>query len=156
MIKGFKIFLKNNKNFNLILSGEKKNNYSNVVSLIKKLNISKNVKIVGHVNLNKLISLYDNSFAVIYSAFSGPENLPPMEALARKKILLNSNYPGAKEQLKNLPIYFNPNSPQDISRSMLKSLKLKYSTKNKNIEKYLKSKNSTHYVKNLITELMKI
>lgn len=156
LIKGFKIFLKYNKNFNLILSGEKENNYSNVVTLINKLNISKNVKIVGHVNLNKLISLYDNCFAVIYPAFSGPENLPPMEALARKKILINSNYPGAKEQLKNFPIYFNPNSPQDISRSMLKSLKIKFSTKNKNIEKYLKSKYSAHYVKNLIVELMKI
>ena len=156
LIKGFKLFLKNNKNFNLILSGNKSNNYSKVVDLIEKLNISNKVKIVGHVNLNRLISLYDNCYAVIYASFSGPENLPPMEALARKKILLNSIYPGAKEQLENFPIYFNPSSPQDIAKSMLKSLRTKLSTKNQKIEKYLKSKYSNHYVKNLIIELMKV
>lgn len=156
LIKGFKLFLENNKSYSLILSGDKKNNHSKIVDLIKKLNISNKVKIVGHVNINKLISLYDNCFAVIYASFSGPENLPPMEALARKKILLNSNYPGAKEQLENFPIYFNPSSPQDIARSMLKSLRTKLSTKNKKIEKYLKSKYSTHYVKKLIIELMKV
>jgi len=156
LIKGFKIFLKSNEDFSLILSGDKKNNYSRVVALIKKLNISNKVKIVGHVNFKKLISLYDNCFAVIYASFSGPENLPPMEALARKKILLNSNYPGAKEQLKNFPIYFNPNSSKDIARSMLKSLRSNSLTKNNNLQSYLKSKYSTHYIKNLIVELMKV
>ena len=121
MVKGFKIFLKNNKDYYLILSGEKENNYSSLVSLINRLNISDKIKIVGHVNLNKLISLYDNCYGVIYPSFSGPENLPPIEALARKKILLNSIYPGAKEQLKNFPIYFNPKSPKGIAEAMEKS-----------------------------------
>ncbi|MDA7465979.1 glycosyltransferase [Candidatus Pelagibacter ubique] len=156
LIKGFALFLKNNKNYNLILSGAKENNYNHVISLIKKLNISNKVKIVGHVSLNRLISLYDNCFATIYASFSGPENLPPMEALARKKNLINSVYPGAKEQLKKFPIYFNPKSPKDIAKAMLKSLKKKSLTKNKKIDNYLRSKFSTLYIKNLIKELIKI
>ena len=156
LIKGFAIFLKNNKNYNLILSGTKENNYNHVINLIKKLNISNKVKIVGHVSLNRLISLYDNCFATIYAAFSGPENLPPMEALARKKNLINSIYPGAKEQLKKFPIYFNPKSPKGIAKAMLKSLKKESLKKNKKIDNYLKSKFSTLYIKNLIKELTKI
>lgn len=156
LIKGFKIFLRNNKNYNLILSGAKKNNYSSVISLIKQLNISNKIKIEGHVSLNKLISLYDNCFGVIYASFSGPENLPPMEALARKKILLNSIYPGAKEQLKNFPIYFNPKSPNDIAKAMTKSLMKKSLIENKKIDKYLKLKDSKLYIKNLIKKLINV
>ena len=103
--------------------------------------------------MNELISLYDDCFAVIYGSFSGPENLPPIEALARKKTLINSNYPGAKEQLKDFPIYFNPKSPKDIASSMQKSLKKKSFEKSKKIKKYLRSKYSKIYINNLIKEL---
>ena len=108
------------------------------------------------MSLNRLISLYDNCFATIYASFSGPENLPPMEALARKKNLINSVYPGAKEQLKKFPIYFNPKSPKDIAKAMLKSLKKKSLTKNKKIDNYLRSKFSTLYIRNLIRVLTEI
>jgi len=156
LIKGFKIFLSKNKNFFLVLSGEKENNYSEVFNLIKKLKISHKVKIMGHVNIANLISLYDNCYAVVYASFSGPENLPPMEALARKKILLNSIYPGAREQLKNFPIYFNPKSPKGIAEAMEKSKKKKLLKKNKKIDNYLKSKCSENYIKNLIKELIDV
>tara|TARA_Y100000768_G_scaffold388948_1_gene389137 strand:- start:149 stop:1303 length:1155 start_codon:yes stop_codon:yes gene_type:complete len=156
LIKGFKIFLKDNKNFQLVLSGEKENNYRSVISSIEEMNISNNVKIVGHVDLKELISLYDNCYAVIYASFSGPENLPPMEALARKKILINSIYPGAKEQLKNFPIYFDPRLPNSIANAMKKSLKKKSSKKEKQINDYLKSKQSKIYIEKLFKELINV
>ena len=55
LIKGFKIFLKSNENFYLIISGEKENNYSSIISLIKQLNITNKIKIVGHVKWNQFI-----------------------------------------------------------------------------------------------------
>tara|TARA_B100000767_G_scaffold247707_1_gene248122 strand:+ start:403 stop:1548 length:1146 start_codon:yes stop_codon:yes gene_type:complete len=154
LLLGFKEFLKKNKQFKLVLTGEKKNNYSKIVYEIDKLNISNNVHIAGHVSTNKLINLYDKCFAVIYPSFSGPENLPPLEALARKKILINSIYPGATEQLKKFPIYVNPNSPRDIAKSMEK-------TKNRKLDKkkikfFLKSKSSKMYVENLLKALFKV
>ena len=154
LIYGFKKFLKNNNNFILLFSGEKKNNYSNVLKTINKLNIRNKIKLVGHVSIKKLIKIYDESFAVIYSSFSGPENLPPLEALARNKILINSIYPGAKEQLKDFPIYVNPKSPDDIAKGMLKSLKIKLKSK-RHLSQYLRSKDSKFYVKKLIQKLLK-
>ena len=114
------------------------------------------IKIVGHVSVNHLISLYDNCHAVIYASYSGPENLPPIEALARRKKIINSNYPGAKEQLKNFPIYFNPKSPKDIANSMQKSLNKKLKIKKRKINELLKSKSSKIYIENLIKELTAI
>ncbi|OUX35839.1 MAG: hypothetical protein CBE33_07000 [Candidatus Pelagibacter sp. TMED273] len=156
LLKGFEIFLKKNKNFQLILSGEKENNYSKVIDFIKELKIENKIKIVGHVSVNHLISLYDNCHAVIYASYSGPENLPPIEALARRKKIINSNYPGAKEQLKNFPIYFNPKSPKDIANSMQKSLNKKLKIKKRKINELLKSKSSKIYIENLIKELTAI
>ena len=122
--------------------------------MIGKLNIFNNVHIAGHVSTNKLINLYDKSFAVIYPSFSGPENLPPLEALARKKILINSLYPGAVEQLKKFPIYINPNSPRDIANGMEKTKNTKLDKEKINF--FLKSKSSKIYVENLLRELFNV
>ena len=154
LLLGFKEFLKKNKKFMLILTGEKKNNYSKIIKMIGKLNISNNIHLAGHVSTNKLINLYDKSFAVVYPSFSGPENLPPLEALTRKKILINSLYPGAVEQLKKFPIYINPNSPMDIAKGMEKTKITKLDKKKINL--FLKSKRSKVYIENLLKGLFKI
>ena len=70
-----------------------------------------------------MIELYDNCLALIYSSFAGPENLPPLEAMARKKPIICSNYPGAKEQLKDVPIYFNPKKANSIKIALNKFVK---------------------------------
>ena len=67
----------------------------------------KNVKILGHVSREQSLSLYDNCIGLIYLSVSGPENLPPLEALARGKPVLYSNFFGSFEQLKNNVIYIN-------------------------------------------------
>lgn len=155
LLKGFKLFLKHNKNFNLILSGDKKNHYIKIKKLINDLSLAKEVKIVGHVKLKKLLSLYDNCYAVVYVSYSGPENLPPLEALARGKKLINSKYPGSEEQLKNFPIYIDPYSSNDIAKGMIKVTKTKHTQKYKNLEKYIKSKNSEVYIEKLLSHLIK-
>ena len=154
LLLGFKRFLRKNNQFILILTGNKKNNYLKTIRTINKLKISNNVRIAGHVHIKKLIGLYDKSFAVIYPSFSGPENLPPLEALARKKILINSLYPGAREQLKRFPIYINPKSPKDIAKGMLKAIDTIPNKKKINI--FLKSKSSDLYVENLLDKLFKV
>lgn len=155
LLKGFKLFLEHYKNFNLILSGDKKNHYNKIKNLINDLNLKKKVKIVGHVKLKKLLSLYDNCYAVVYVSYSGPENLPPLEALARGKKLINSKYPGAEEQLKNFPIYIDPYSSNNIAKGMIKVTKTNYTQKYKNLGKYLKSKNSESYIEKLLSHLIK-
>ena len=138
LLKGFKLFTSNIKNYQLILSGDKKNNFNKIKNLINELKLSNFVKIVGHIKLERLLSLYDNCVAVVYTSFSGPENLPPLETLARKKILINSQYPGSIEQLKSFPIYIDPFSPSDICGAMLKATKIKQKKNLKKLNKFIK------------------
>ena len=48
-------------------------------------NFKKNFKVLKFVKLKHLINLYDSCLALVYSSFAGPENLPPLEAMARAK-----------------------------------------------------------------------
>ena len=53
--------------------------------------------------------------------------------MARNKPIICSNYPGAKEQLQNIPIYFNPYSSKSIESALDKFIKKK--TKSKHLIK---------------------
>jgi len=99
----------------------------------------KNFIILNFVKLEFLIQLYDNCLALTYSSFAGPENLPPLEAMARKKNIICSNYPGAKEQLKDIPIYFNPNNSDSIKSALEKFIqrKIKKNFFIRNTDKYV-------------------
>lgn len=148
LFEGFKRFNYKNKNkFKLVLVGDIKDKY-----YFKKLKekykneIEKNFRILNFVELDYLIKLYDNSLAIIYSSFAGPENLPPLEALARKKNIICSNYPGAKEQLKNIPIYFNPYSPISIQLALERFVKKKK-------RKIFFVRNATDYIDRVIEQI---
>ena len=59
--------------------------------------------------------------------------------MARKKAVICSNYPGAKEQLKNVPIYFNPKNVTSIQFALNKFVRNKIKKKFfiRNTEKYI-------------------
>jgi glycosyltransferase involved in cell wall biosynthesis len=89
-----------------------------------------------------MINLYDNCLALIYASYCGPENLPPLEAFARNKPVICSEYEGAREQLRKLPIFFNPNNAVAISNAINSFLKKRTSVDfrefalNRNVDKY--------------------
>lgn len=146
LIKGFNSFnIKQNLKYNLILVGHVKDKgyYNKILDLTKSIESYKNIKILNFVSINRLLNLYDTCKALVYSSYCGPENLPPLEAFARNKPVICSLYEGAKEQLKNYPLYFDPSNPMSIERS-LQSFILANSRKKyrqfaikKNVNKYL-------------------
>ena len=89
-----------------------------------------------------MINLYDNCLALIYASYCGPENLPPLEAFARNKPVICSEYEGAREQLGKLPIFFNPNNAVAIANAINSFLKNRTSVDfrkfalNRNVDKY--------------------
>tara|TARA_B100001093_G_scaffold336111_1_gene320977 strand:+ start:8386 stop:9276 length:891 start_codon:yes stop_codon:yes gene_type:complete len=143
LFEGFKEFNEKNDNrFKLVLVGDiKDENYYKRLKIKYKKNFEKNFIILNFVKLNYLIRLYDNSLAIIYSSFAGPENLPPLEAMARRKPIICSNYDGAKEQLQNIPIYFDPSSPKSIEDALNQFKKKKFKAKYliKPTEKYVQN-----------------
>lgn len=148
LIRGFNYFnKKNNYKYSLVLVGDiKDKGHFNIIKNKLTNNLFKNVIILNFVSLNKLINLYDYSLALVYSSFAGPENLPPLEAMARKKQLICSNYPGAKEQLKNIPHYFDPYNFKSIANAFDKF------TSSKNDKKYF-TRLTKNYVKKVLDEI---
>lgn len=146
LINGFNNFnRKQGLKYNLILVGAVKDRkyYNKIKDLINIIKSNKNIKIFNFVNINRLLNLYDLCKALVYASYCGPENLPPLEAFARNKPVLCSLYDGAKEQLKNYPIYFNPSNPLSIEKSfqsfILTNPKKKYKqfALKRNVSKYV-------------------
>ncbi len=142
LFKGFEQFNEIQKfKYKLVLVGNIANEkYFRKIKKKFNNNFDKNFKILKFVKLKYLLALYDNCLALIYSSFAGPENLPPLEAMARKKKIICSNYPGAKEQLGNIPIYFNPYKPKSIKKALIKFTFSNHPKKNliRNTSDYLK------------------
>ena len=158
LLKGFKIFQQNNNNYQLVLVGNiiDKILYSEIKSYIVKNKLKKHVKILGYVSRKNLLILYDNCLALTYLSVSGPENLPPLEALARGKPIVYSNFNGAKEQLKNLPIYVDYKDPKSIANGMKNILnKKKQASFYKKFSKYQSTIKYINKINKILTKLDK-
>ena len=121
-----------------------KNLYDEIMGYINKQKLNRFVRLLGYVSRKNLLELYDNCEALTYLSVSGPENLPPLEAFARGKPVVYSNFKGAKEQLKHYPVYVNYKDPRSIAIGMIKVLnskknqnKLKVFSKKRSTEKYI-------------------
>lgn len=156
LLKGFAIFQsKQKKNYQLILVGDIKDKkvYKKIKTFLDEQNLNKNVKILGHVSRVNLLSLYDNCLGLSYLSVSGPENLPPLEALARGKPVLYSSFPGSFEQLGNNAIFVNHFDPASVASGFEKLAKLKrYSLKR---VKFAKSRTALEYIKKINVKLSK-
>jgi glycosyltransferase involved in cell wall biosynthesis len=156
LLKGFKIFLQNNNDYKLVLVGNiiDKLLYRKIKSYIVNNKLRKYVRILGYVSRKDLLILYDNCLALTYLSVSGPENLPPLEALARGKPIVYSNFKGAKEQLKNLPIYVDYKNPKSIANGMQNVLnKKKQASLYKKFSKNLSTINYIDKVNKILSKL---
>jgi glycosyltransferase involved in cell wall biosynthesis len=99
----------------LALTGSDKGNLDHVRSLCESLGLGSQVRILGYVEQQNLVGLYRSALALIYPSFSGPENLPPLEAFALGCPVIAADVPGAREQLGDAAIFFDPRDPGKIA-----------------------------------------
>ena len=66
----------------LVFVGSDKGNRAFVEARARALGLKEQVVFMGFVPTEDLVALYRNAEAMIYASFSGPENLPPLEAFA--------------------------------------------------------------------------
>jgi glycosyltransferase involved in cell wall biosynthesis len=106
----------------LVLAGSDKGNRTFVESCAADLGVGHKVVFLGFVPTEDLIGLYRNARALIYPSFSGPENLPPLEAFALGCPAIVSNYRGADEQLGDSAVLFDPANPAAIAEAIARVL----------------------------------
>jgi glycosyltransferase involved in cell wall biosynthesis len=105
----------------LVLVGSDQGNESYVKEMVKEWNLSKQVHFLGFVPQEDMPQLYLNAFALIFMTFFGPDNLPPLEAMALGCPVIASNVSGAKEQLEDAALLVDPKQPEEIAAA-IKSL----------------------------------
>lgn len=99
----------------LVLTGSDKGNRTHIVQLAQSLGLADRVHFLGFVQTTELVFLYRHALAMVYPSFSGPENLPPLEAFSHGCPVVIAEYPGAREQLGDAAVYFDPRLPEDIA-----------------------------------------
>jgi glycosyltransferase involved in cell wall biosynthesis len=102
----------------LVLTGSDKGNRAFVEHCAADLGVSHKLRILGFVTTDDLIGLYRNARALVYPSFSGPENLPPLEAFALGCPAIVANYRGAEEQLGDAAVLFDPADPAAMAKAI--------------------------------------
>jgi glycosyltransferase involved in cell wall biosynthesis len=99
----------------LVLVGGNKGNESYVRAKVQELDLSKQVYFLDFVDRVDLVSLYVNAFALTFMTFFGPDNFPPLEAMALGCPVIASNVSGAQEQLGSAALLVDPTQPEEIA-----------------------------------------
>jgi len=119
LVKAFKKFVLQYPDYKLFLCGSDKGNLAYIKACVKTFELESNVIFGGFVEDNELYTLYKNATALIMPTFSGPSNIPPIEALFLNCPVLCSDLDGHKEILSDAGVYFNPADELAILESML-------------------------------------
>jgi glycosyltransferase involved in cell wall biosynthesis len=115
--------LKENHNleFPLVLVGSDQGNESYIKEVVKELDLSNQVHFLGFVPQCDMPDLYQNAFALSFTSFFGPDNLPPLEAMSLGCPVVAAAVSGAKEQFGDAALLVDPKQPAEIAKA-IKSL----------------------------------
>jgi len=103
----------------LVLVGSDKGNREYARQKIVDFGLEQEVRTLDFVEREDLLALYKEARALVYPSFCGPENLPPLEAFALGCPVLAADIPGAREQLGEAALLFDPKSPKDMADKMM-------------------------------------
>ena len=108
IIKAIKLLKDNGIIINLLFSGPNRGNLDFLESMTKEIGISDQISFLGMVSIGELKSLYANALGHVMASIMGPNNLPPIEAMAMGCPVIASKITGHVQQLEDAAIYFKP------------------------------------------------
>ncbi len=106
------------RKLSLVLTGADHGNRSHVEAVAAKLGLSTFVHFCGFVPYEDILGFYRQSRALAYVSFFGPENLPPLEAMALECPLILSDIPGVRTLHGDGPVYVQPDDPASIAQGI--------------------------------------
>ncbi len=84
------------KPFKLVFTGSDKGNRTHVESYVAQRGLQEAVVFAGFVETQVLHQLYLNAFAMVFASLMGPDNLPPLEAMAMGCPVICATFNGAR------------------------------------------------------------
>ena len=152
ILEALRILLDRNIVINLALTGFNKGNLKHILNQANELGIEKQIHYLGVVSVEELSWLYQNAEALVYSSLIGPNNFPPIEAMALGTPCIVSNIQGHLDQLGENALFFDPLNPISLADKIISlldnpSIRTNLSNKGKDFTKELTHHN---YLKELI------
>ena len=95
----------------LVFTGSDKGNLDYIRVLIENLQIERHVVNLGFVTRHDLLYLYSEATALVFPSMFGPDNIPPLEAMAIGCPVLVADDPGMREQLGSAAMHLSPTDP---------------------------------------------
>ena len=108
------------KPLKLVFSGGDKGNRAHVESYVAQSGLSDSVVFAGFVATAVLHQLYLNAFAMTFASLLGPDNLPPLEAMALGCPVVCAAFNGARAQLGEAALFFDGLDAQEAASQVLK------------------------------------
>ncbi len=108
--------------------------YKRLHELVKRKNIS-GITFEHNATDEELFSLYSQSIALVSPSLMEGFGLTPLEAMAASSLIVLSGIPAFREVCKDVAIYFDPYSVEDITEKMKSAYKLDPKIRKKYIEK---------------------
>jgi glycosyltransferase involved in cell wall biosynthesis len=105
--------------FELVLVGSDKGQLEHHRRLAAQIGVADRVHFLGFVPTEELIALYRHAHALTYVSLFGPENLPPLEAMALGCPVVAADVPGAREQMADAARFVPPYDAQAVADAVL-------------------------------------
>jgi glycosyltransferase involved in cell wall biosynthesis len=108
------------KPFKLVFTGSDKGNRTHVENYVAYRGLKESVLFAGFVETPVLHQLYLNAFAMVFASLMGPDNLPPLEAMALGCPVVSAAFNGAREQLGDAALFFEALDAEEAAAQVLK------------------------------------
>ena len=96
----------------IVFVGADKGTQQHVMQEAEALGVARRVHTLGFVDRERLVALYQHADALIYPSLFGPDNLPPLEAMALGCPVIAARVDGADEQIGDAGILVDPLEPR--------------------------------------------
>src|SRR6202020_3153539 len=94
-------------------------NLDYVLRYAERLGVRDLVDYRGRVSEEELGALYTGAWALTYASGVGPDNLPPLEAMALGCPVVTADVPGAQEQFGDSALRFHPTDEAALAALLL-------------------------------------
>src|SRR5262249_40971464 len=102
----------------LVLTGTDHGNLDHVRAVASRLGLDGRLHVLGFIPHADVIALYRNALALAYVSFFGPENLPPLEAMAMGCPVGLSDIPGVGSLFGDAPVLVDPRNDVSIAEGI--------------------------------------